>query len=459
MHWKYRRVTATILICLVFTIGWAHAQEQDFTILEPALCEAAIVEGAAEACIAYAECLVSGVRNSECEAQFTEAMLTLCEGEPCEDDVLFNLALVIVAVDHVLDGYPKSGFQNSLINALANYEVQDNAVVWAVLSRAFEDYRHRLLPYAIGLVQARGALIDQALESYDMTEATQFFTPLVYYSRGYLYQTLEDDTRASRDFYTFQVFQAAHPALAALSVPVVEATDVLPGSETWVLYPLATYGSSPGGETERNLFHRPAREIEIAHRDEDGIMALAGIFEPDVFWDQQIPHVLFFSCTDDMCSRPLGLQETYLGLNAGGALIDLTWESDSAWLTITIYGSESLSETRYIVLFPSAPDPRPPVTCAAGGYSRLQNGDSAFATFGFIQVHEAADEDSTVLFQGRIDSLVTITSDLRCSDDGNWYSARLPDGTTGWVREAVDGAYQLTPDRELPPVESLLTLP
>lgn len=469
-----RRIILILFVVMLLTRG-NMIQAQDPPYLTRLLCESLVSEGATELCIAYEQCLTDyfyveppgrgslgmlvafqssmtpiqqeGLYSGPCGPQFIADILTLCDETPCEQARLLDYAIVEVAIENRFEGRDSGLFQTELITLMDSYADAQYEAAANVLFRLYEGYRHRLLPYAAGLAYEGAGNTEQAIISYEQAERTQFNTPVIYYSRGHLYTLLGMEERAKADFYTYAFLVKERPDLDALEIPADVETYRLQDPETWTLFPLARYGSSPAGEYTSNEFSVDSRDIAISRID-DELIAVQGLYsseEQTGFWRR--PEVLFFSCGDTICVRYLTFQQTFLGLSDGGTQLTLIFDDETATLEIYDEGSESSSTSLSVLRRAPAIDPRPTIPCENGVYPRLQVGDRVYPQPEWypIDIYAAPNTNSEPDRRDVRDTgALTVSGSLVCGEAGdNWWPITLENGTTGWVQEARGTSYIL----------------
>lgn len=463
-----------LILFVVILLPWGNMiQAQDPPYLTRLLCESLVSDGAMELCIAYEQCLTDyfyvepnhgsagmlvsfqssvtpvqqdGLYSGPCGPQFITDILTLCDETPCEQARLLDYAAVEIAIENRFEGRDSDLFQTELATILDSYANAQYEAAANELFRLYEGYRHRLLPYAAGLAYEGAGDIDQAIISYEQAERTQFNTPVIYYSRGYLYAVLGMEERAKADFYTYAFLAEEQPDLDALEIPADVETYTLQDPETWTLFPLAGYGSSPGGEYTSNEFSVDSRDIAISRID-DGLIAVRGLYSSEEQTRFRLPDVLFFWCGDTMCVRYLTLQQTFQGLSSGGTQLTLIFDDEIATLETYNEGSESSSTSLSVLGRAPATDPRPTIPCENGVYPRLQVGDHVYPQPEWypIDIYAAPNTDSEPVRRDVLDTgALTVSGPLVCGEAGdNWWTITLGDGTTGWVQEARGTSYIL----------------
>lgn len=456
-----------VMVILTFTLSiLAPVQAQDIPSISPDLCTALPADGAPEACTALAQCIDERIDSVYvCELKQYQPMLQLCAQPQCEDDVLLSLSIMLVVAEHQLEGAEPVAFQRTLETVLYFYREQDANAAAAALRQLYAEYSHRLLPYAAGLIYENAGYFDEALAEYARTIETEFFTPFVFYSRGYLRAEIGDAVGATQDFYTFSVMQAeeSYYDLTPLTVPQMEIRDLMLGSERWMLYPVSTYSFNPGGESASYLFGEPARPIEIMWSEETDNLTILD-FDPLVF-DVSVPQALFFDCEDDVCRRSLAFQQTFPGLNAGGTFLTASFNGEYAEVEQVVWGSEGQSEMYWVMLPQGADDPRPEIPCENGVYPLLQQGDEVFPDpwWWTVTVHASPDPESDVLAEVGDDQSMTlqISGELTCGPGGNWWPVTVDGNIAGWVLDGRDGRYSLVTADWQPrrTVAELLALP
>jgi hypothetical protein len=376
-------------------------------------------------------------------------MLSSCAEPICENARLLNLAAVLAVAEH-----PNRDYQRWIHEAFRGYRQQDYEGTADFLMLLFEEFPHSLIAYAAGLSYEQAGMPAEALAHYNLAERTQFYTPLVYYSRGHLYAAQGDTERANRDFSTFSAFQADYPYLAGLSIPEGMESYGLPDSETWTRFPLAEFSHSPGGESAAYIFDEPANTVEIAWLDGGESLAVADLYTPGTkIWGLSLPEVLFFACEDNTCRRALNFHQLCCGLSVDGTYLTITFDDDYTEVMERSIGSES-GGVAYAVLLPApADDPRPTVPCEGSLYPRLQAGLTASAQPHWMPLilYAAPSTDSEVVISGENweRTSFTITGDFVCGEGNNWWPVEMPDGTTGWIQEVGNYGYQIT-SRDLP---------
>jgi tetratricopeptide (TPR) repeat protein len=420
-----------------------HAQQG--SVDSPQLCTATGMDSFQAACTDYAACILSTGFNPDCSLQLFHEILAACQESPCKRDILLKLAIIVVAGDHHAERSDSESFEANLIDSLQNIQVQDYQTAAEILLALYDEYQHRYLQYVAGLIYESAGQSDNALKAYANAELTQFYTPLVYYSRGYLYLNLGDMARASRDFYTFSILRNGEPQLAMLSIPPDSTDDVLADSEIWTVFPLASYGSSPGGDSDSYLFDTPAYDVEIVWLDQAETLAVRNLFRVESMWNWPLPQLLFFHCEDNYCFRSLNFQQTFPGLSIGGTFAEIDFDDDYARITWRSVAGEGVTLNYQVMMLAPAEDPRPSVLCEHGVYPRVHEGDTVDTEpfrYTYLYTEPSMESDVVALTSPDMFPFV-ITSDLVCGEEGNWWPVSLPDGTTGWILEAIDDVYQL----------------
>lgn len=467
-----RIVSLWMITAALVAIMFMPAQAQYAPFISLDLCAAMSTEGAPEACATFAQCVADQIDTlGACEQEFYQSMLRNCAQPKCDHDMLFSLSILSIAASHAVERSEAETevFQNTLEMVLLSYVEPDTNETTTLLTRLYDEYPHRLLPYAAGLAYENAGDFDQALAAYGKSIETQFFTSLAFYSRGYLRAELGDTVRADQDFYTFSELRTGTPYfdldldLTTLIVPQVETDDLLSDAETWMLYPVAWYGEGPGGVSASYLFDAPARSIEIKWFEGTNTLAIVD-FDPSIF-DIAVPQVLFFDCDGDRCARSLALQETFLGLTEGGTFLTLSFDGDYAEVEQRVSGSESGTWSYWVMLPPDAEDPRPEIPCENGTYPLLQQGDEVVANPFWmpLTVYAAPDATSEIVVEVTSDSPATvqISGELTCGEGGNWWPVTVDGNTSGWATDADNGYYSLVTADWQPrrPVAELLSLP
>ncbi|MBW4438421.1 MAG: SH3 domain-containing protein [Pleurocapsa minor GSE-CHR-MK-17-07R] len=434
-----------------------------------ALCAVLPASGAAEVCADYFACIAADPNAylvpQACDQSLYGTLLAGCAatGE-CAADILFSAAMTQMAADNIFDGYEPENFHAALIDISAAFRAADASLLSTHTTNAYASYPHRLLPYVAGLGHAQFGSGDLALAHFAEAVNTQFNTPLAFYSRGYLHAAHGQDDMASQDFYTFAALQGEDaPVRYGLSVPAVTADEVLPDAEAFVLYPIASYGFSPGGEFVAYTFDAPAVPVTMSLSTDETTLAVQGL-TPASF-EMPIPDVLFFTCTDAVCTRTLSLQQSFLGLSPAGSIVRITIGGDYLEIEEDIMYSEAGVQTLGVLLPEGVNDPRLAVTCPGGAYALLEEGMEVISNPFWMSttLYAAPGVSSEVIAQ--IDSgTFTVTGSLTCAEGGNWWPVSTVDGVTGWVSDTSGGlAYTLLPadwfDRARPTVAELLELP
>jgi hypothetical protein len=458
MNIPMRRIRLLIVLAfgltsLFATVTPAGAQREP--VLPSSLCEASFSEAAAQACANYDLCHLAPEAYWECEAQIVADMLSQCAVPICEPAWLFNLAVIVTAMHYSFDRGGTPMFYDTMTGVLNDYAGENYEAAAAALLDLFVEYEHRYLPYSAALAYEATGMRDEALIQYARAAQVEFFTPLVYYSRGYLHAARIDPQRAAMDFYTFSALITDEDPLAVLTVPEADGDDLLADSETWAQYPLLRYGSGPGGDFVTDRLSEPPHQFDLAWLNDDETLAVRGFLAEQAVYGVPVPEILFFECEAVVCTLDLHFQQTFAGLSAGGDSIDFEFDNDYAQIVVTSNGAES-SGIDYALMLPAdADDPRPDVPCEGGVYPRLAVGDEVNPQTWWmtIAVYAEPDPDSALLAEyERPVPRVEITGDLVCGEGGNWWPVSIADGTIGWVPEAGEYGYQLTTealDREM----------
>lgn len=434
-----------------------------------ALCAVLPASGAAEVCAAYFACIAADLNvhlvPQACDQSLYGTLLDGCAatGE-CAADILFSAAITQLSADYIFERLEPENFHAALIGINNAFRAADASLLSTHTTNAYASYPHRLLPYVAGLGHAQFGSGELALAHFAEAVNTQFNTPLAFYSRGYLHSAQGRDEMASQDFYTFAALQGEDaPVRYGLSVPVVTADEVLPAGEAFLLYPVASYGFSPGGEYVAYTFDAPAIPVTMSLSADETTLAVQGL-TPASF-EMPVPDVLFFTCSEAICTRTLPLQQSFLGLNASGSILRITTGGDYLEIKEEIMYSEAGVRTLGVLLPEGVSDPRPAVTCPGGAYALLEEGLEVISNPFWMPVtlYAAPGVSSEVIAQ--IDSgTFTVTGSLTCAEGGNWWPVTTADGVTGWVSDTSGGfGYNLLPadwfDRARPTVAELLELP
>lgn len=464
--WKWMGIIFYIVLSsFLLSVNLLYAQPEVRLPIE--LCQSSLTSEALQACNAYAACLDATIPpvfhgkrlyagetlaylspEGECAAQYEAQMLSQCRQPVCESQTLINMAVVAAAVDYAYERAGTDAFQStfaSVLNAYGDWAYQDAAEMLATL---FREYPHRYLAYGMALAYEAAGMSDEALSSYTQALQVQYFTPLVYYSRGWYFLSLNQPDLADRDFYTFSSLTEGVDTLSGLFVPQNALAEAFLTSDPWIIYPVIAYGSSPGGDQILDLLQTSEYQVDFLWLDGDETLAVRHLIENEMLFYQPVPEILFLHCQSDQCSLALSLQQTFPGLNPGGTFIEINFDGAYAEITVTSEGSESGLWDQSVILPMGAADPRPHVPCAQGALPRLKVGDEVYPQSEWNPVTVYAEpsigSEMVIELTGRDWQTMIITGSFVCGEDGNWWPVLLSDDQHGWVLEATNGYYFLT---------------
>lgn len=416
-----------------------------FDLSLPHLCAVDLVDGADEACNSFVDCVVSLGETQTCTRNIFRDMSAWCANLNCEQDALLTVATILAATDYCIERGDVTEIDAQLAQGLEFYKSGDFESAVEPFQLMFGQYGHRLLPYSVALINERAGETDATLENYTVATNIQFYTPLVYYSRGQFYLSQGDEDRASRDFLTFEDMQTAEFDLSQfLLMPEDLPRFALTEGETWTVYRLLNYGINPGGTIYQDLYRTSGRDIQLQWLDNGETLAIDSLIT-----NADYPSILFFDCDDIQCDLSLSLQQTFSGLSAGGNSIELFINNEFIGYVSNGYGDESFGRTYAIIVPASVGDPRPPIPCEQGVHPRLSIGATVFPLpmwSSTIPLYAYPDSTSEIIAEV---TQPTIIGALECTEEGNWWLAEgiLNDQRVeGWVLEANPLTYLALPE-------------
>lgn len=388
-----------------------------------------------------------------CQLQLAAELLETCTEDDlfCKNEAFLNTTSLFIYDNPYGFNYswnPQQTLLDNFPQALVAFSAQDFENALGLLQ--LENFAHPLLSYSRGLVYEMLNQPDNALQEY--TEALRLVPNhmLIHYTRGLLYGRLGHTTEASFETAWLEDYLTAFaPDLLPLVVPLTEVYPLdMSRFSSWIKYPLMIKGFGPMGEFYFDMTQVPETPVQIAIYDELNVMLAIDVAE-----------LRYPRSTGDILNTYV-LQE----MEDGSYVYEFPkWWEDSDTLTLELrdglywvheYKSagEGAVASEFILAPVNYPDPRKsfgkPI-CEGGVISRLRPGMSvtemAYRSE-FYYSENVGEEGNPNLY---FDTSVRVTDNFVCLDDVLWWEVIDENGNMGWHAENEGSRYMLRPRDDL----------
>ena len=415
----------------------------------------------AGACMAYQDCIRGG-ELTPCQLDALKVLLEIC---PADDGICQQTAILYTAsIQSFLaldvwgaDLSVQATILGKVVSGLTDFQRGDYAA-------ARDDYdlgsaqnvgSHMLALARAVADQAMGKPAD-ALPELNAGLNIAPADPLLHLVRAQVFVALGDTDQASIDAELLRQYTANDPERAAVIAPLIAPYPFDQSKlQSWLLYPVKEWGSSPGGSGSTDQSQDAPRPILIALYHHDSVLlavnlqqsgALLACYEQDI-----CPNWIVLTGADqdfDLAHSPDADTSLHIHLNRlgdvwvdqeDGQVVDGSWRNN------------------FLLAPAGAPDPRADLEGErCGVISRLQPGMlgvSFYETFdqGTIPVYAApsAAADPLTMTSGYL-SLMGVAE---CHDNVLWWPVKEDTrGTVGWTPENDGSHYLLTPPDDRQPL-------
>lgn len=410
------------------------------------------------ACQQYISCSY----EQDCLGQLIVSTLQQCWAKNlnyCEE----RSTLYAIAITDGKNFYNLSGDVDPLLTSVSAFDAGDYAAAAKAIESAMTTNPERYFPFythylALGIIHSASGNHELALQNYNEAINIHFFSPLTFYFRGRLYESMGNTDHAYRDYYTYNELASSY--LKSV-LPLDYFTYSLPEAENWMAYPVLSRGDGIVAISIEDLTLQPNFLAQIAILDNGRTLAVSNFSTEILFMYPNFasPNILFLE-QNEVDSQRYTLTMIYQDHPSSTAL--------EFHMRIFPHYAEYIETTSFFegegvtsgVLFPSGePDPRLNIDnrpCAGLAISHIQLGDEVVGNYvdgdGFwIMKTEPTDDSDRVFenpqayFEKRTNSEQFIVQDGPvCSDDAIWW--RIASGEIeGWMPESYKTSYFMMP--------------